>query len=495
VSLFHTHEQTNGKTHKIRDNNMSDGHDSVRETVRIAAPLLILAVGAGGFFLLKSKPDVPRQRGETEGAPAVDTVTVMPHTDALTMKVDGQVVPFLEVSLSAEVGGRIVSKTEFCRAGKFVQKDQLLLQIDPGDYEREQRRLEEEVEQADVMIEELNVEIENTNTLIELAEDDLQLQQNELDRELALDDRGVTTDAAIDQAKRGVLQARNSLLMLSNQRNLLKTRSARLESGKALTRIRLEQAKADLERARIASPIDGMVVAESVQENSYVQKGTPLVTLESTSTVEVKCHLRMDQLYWIWNQVSETLPMGNPTAPVADYQLPETDVRVVYRLADEEYVWRGVLWRYDGIGVDERTRTVPCRVRVDAPRDVQLRTARGDAKPATGPPALVRGMFVALEIHARPKANLLQVDEMAVRPGNKVWRVRNGQLDVLDVQVVTIANEVAVLRAETVDLRIGDKVVVSPLAETTDGMAVDERETEPATEARETTPAEESETK
>jgi len=474
---------------------MLNGHGSVQETVRIAAPLLILAFGAGGFLLLRGKPEVSRRPAGTESVPVVDTATVMPHIDALTIRVDGQVVPFLEVSLSAEVGGRIVSKTEFCRAGKFVQKDRLLLQIDPGDYEREKRRLGEELEQADVMIDELKVEIENTETLIGVAEQELQLQQNELDRELKLMARGASTDAALDQAKRGVLQATNSSMTLKNQLNLLKTRSARLESGKTLTRIRLEQAEVDLQRARITSPIDGMVVAESVEENSYVQKGTLLVSLENTSTVEVKCHLRMDQLYWIWSQASETLPMADQAAPIADYQIPETPVTVIYRLADEEYTWRGVLWRYDGIGVDQRTRTVPCRVRVDAPRDVRLRTENGVVKPTSGPPALVRGMFVALEIHARPKANLLQVPEIAVRPGNKVWRVRDGQLHALGVQVVTIANQVAVLRAAVDRLRIGDKVVVSPLAETTDGMAVEERKTELAAEARKTSPARESESK
>ncbi len=474
---------------------MPDGHRSVQETARIVAPLLILVIGAGGFFLLKGKPEITTKADDEKNVPIVDTVTVMPHTDALTMKVDGQVVPFLEVSLSAEVGGLIVEKTEICRAGKFVEKGDLLLRIERGDYERDVERLEEELNQAKVMSKELDKEMENAQTLIEVAEEELDLQESELAREEGLFDRGVNTQAAVDQAKRGVLQSKNSLMTLKNQWSLLSTRKARLESGERLTSINLDQAKVDLDRTEITSPIDGMVVVESVEENSYVQKGAPLVTLETTSKVEVKCHLRMDQLYWIWSQASETIFMADKSAPTAGYQLPETPVTVVYRLADEEYIWQGKLWRYDGIGVDEKTRTVPCRVKVDEPRNVQLRTADGVVEPATGPPALVRGMFVALEIHARPKANLLQVDEKAVRPGNKVWRVRDGQLRVRGVQVVTIANKLAVLRAAADDLRIGDKVVVSPLAETTDGMLVEEGEMGATAKARESAPETESETK
>jgi len=475
---------------------MSNNRDSAQEMIRIIAPLVILAFGAGGFFLLKQKSGPEKQTGEKKGAPEVDTAPVKLHEGALTIRNDGRVVPYVEVSLSAEVAGRIVSKADVCRAGRFVRKGEALLQIDPSDYDREKQRLEKELEQAGALLEELGVELASTQTLIELAEDEFELQQNEVDREQKLMARGATTDASVDQAKRGVLQARNSLLTLSNQLNLLTTRRTRLESARDVTEVRLQQAVADYERAEIRSPIDGMVVTESVQENSYVQKGTPLVTLEDTATVEVHCRLRMDELYWIWNQVSKPLAFGDQQGPIRDYELPETPVTVVYRLSDEEYTWKGVLWRYDGIGVDERTRTVPCRVRVDSPRDVKLRTAGGLAEPASGPPALVRGMFVGLEIHAKPKAKLLEVDEMAILPGNKVYRVRKGRLHTLDVQVVAIADGVAVLRAKDDGLRVDDKVVVTPLGDVSDGMTVQEgKPDQTATGAPEVTLATERKTK
>jgi len=60
---------------------------------------------------------------------------------------------------------------------------------------------------------------------------------------------------------------------------------------------------------------------------------------------------------------------------------------------------------------------------------------------------------------------------------------------------VTIANQVAVLRAAPDDLRTGDKVVVSPLAETTEGMAVKEGETDRAAKPQRTASAPEGETK
>lgn len=62
----------------------------------------------------------------------------------------------------------------------------------------------------------------------------------------------------------------------------------------------LERVKLDLERTRVVSPSDGMIVADLVEQDSFVSKGTPLVMLEDTSAAEVKTSLRMDEIARIW---------------------------------------------------------------------------------------------------------------------------------------------------------------------------------------------------
>ena len=333
-----------------------------------------------------------------------------------------------------------------------------MLEIDPSDYLLEKKRLTEEREQAEIVLHELDVETVDTEALVEVAADDVELKQKEVARQMELVAARATNDALVDQAKTGVLQARNTLLTLRKQLNLLNAKRPWLTSAIELIGVRLERADLDLARTKVTSPIDGMVVVESVEVNSFVQKGTPLVTIEETSAVEVECHLRMDELSWIWSQKPVAAAQDAARSPRLEYQIPETPVTVVYLLADREYTWEGLLWRYSGIGLDERTRTVPCRVLVRAPRDVRTRGAQEQAAP-TGPPALVRGMFVELEIHAKPKADLLQVPEVAVQPGNRVLRVRASQLHTVDVRVVEIVDDVAVIRARRDLLSAGDKVV------------------------------------
>ena len=61
----------------------------------------------------------------------------------------------------------------------------------------------------------------------------------------------------------------------------------------------------------------------------------------------------------------------------------------------------------------------------------------------SGPPALVRGMFVNLKVHTRPKTPLMLVPKLAVKPGNVVWRFEMTD-DVLQAQPAAAKSEVAI---------------------------------------------------
>jgi RND family efflux transporter MFP subunit len=264
----------------------------------------------------------------------------------------------------------------------------------------------------------------------------------------------VASDAEIDQGRRSVMAAENTLMTLRSQ---------------------LERANLDLSRTQIAAPIDGVVVSDSVEEGDFVRRGTALVTIEDTASVEVKCSLQTDELYWLWNQAaSNDRALANKSLQ-PDYEIPNAPAKVIYRLAGRGYQWSGELARYEGIGLDETTRTVPCRVVVESPRQRVVRLSGSEVAPdqATGPPALVRGMYVTVRIEADPRAKLLDIPEEAVRPGNKVWVCRDGTLAIVDVDVVQVTDEVAIIRPG--QLRGGEKVVVSLLAAVEPGMAIREQ--------------------
>ncbi len=456
----------------------------ISEIVRWIIPLAILGVGAAVLtgVILHGKADLPENTPQQTKAALVETAPVRQQVERLDIDVDGLVVPYREITLAAEVAGRVVKKTPACQAGNYVKKGTLLLEIDARNYQFEVRRLEKQLEQDDANLEEIRVGRENTNKLIELAEDSLKLQQNEITRLQKLAQKDYVTESQLEQEQRSVLTARNLLVGYQNQLRTLGAQQGGLEIARDLTEVQLEKARLDLARTKIVSPIDGMVVADSVETDAYINRGEALVTLEDTAKVEVRCNLRMDELFWIVNQKSAANQQANGGEPAignrGSYQLPHTPTTVEYSVAGRTYVWEGVLERYEGIGLDQDTRTVPCTVVVDNPRKFyQVVDGKRVDRKSRGPSALVRGMFVKLLIHARPETPLLRVPELAMRPGNRVWRVRDDKLSVVPIQVVTSMGDWVVIQPKIEgQLVAGDKVVVSPLAMIEEGMAVREQE-------------------
>jgi RND family efflux transporter MFP subunit len=443
------------------------------EALRIGAPLAILAAGVVAFLGLRTLRDLPVRALERPDAPLVETIVVEPHNGGLDFTVDGVVVPYREIDLSAEVSGRIARRADVCRAGHYVTRGTALIEIDDRDYLLEAERLERELSQAAVTLKELEVEVSNTENLAKLAREQLALQRRELKRQQELAAKRIVTESEQDQAKRDELAAVNALLTLENQSQLLRTRRNRLESARDLARSQLEKAQLDLSRTKVSAPIDGVIIREMVEADTYVQKGTSLVKIEDTSAVEVKCNLRMEELYWLWAQAGGA--GGEPAAsPTRDYQIPPAPVTVSYEMAGRHYEWKGVLSRFDGIGVDERTRTVPCRVLVDNPREVQINGYKG-ADASVGPPALVRGMYVTVNVHAQPRTALLTIPQRAMQPGNRVWQVADGRLAIRRVRVADATEDRVLVYAEPAGLQAGMKLVSSPLAAIADGMAVRER--------------------
>ena len=103
------------------------------------APFAILILGGLGFWGLSSLRKLPETRSTERLPPVVSTVPLGASPSCLTLEAEGEAVPYREVTLSAEVVGRIQTKTPQCRAGYFVRKGDALLTIDPRDYDLEIR--------------------------------------------------------------------------------------------------------------------------------------------------------------------------------------------------------------------------------------------------------------------------------------------------------------------------------------------------------------------
>jgi len=403
----------------------------------VVFPLLILGVGFGvvkwlGPVAPQARPaDDQTLAGRLRRLPAVDVTRVRSLQELgkpLELSVDGVVVPHREVKIATEVSGRVIEKSPLCRAGNFVAKGQLLVQIDPTDYEQEVLRLSQMREQDYEALKEVDQEVANAELSLNIAKEDVKLAQREVDR-LRQTPAGFVSEGEIDKSEKALLVSNQNRIAIENQKSLLAARRGRLEASERLATTQLETAKINLERCRIVSPADGMIVSEDAELNSFILRGSPIITLEDISKAEVAVNLRMDQLYWVLDQAGSGLkPHADETETLAavqreGYSLPQTPAIVEYEIAGlsgQTYRWNGTLVRYDGIGMDSRTRTMPVKIEVDQPDHVIIED--GSTKLTTSPSALVRGMFVRVKLLIQPKTPLVVIPATAMRPGNRVWQ-------------------------------------------------------------------------
>ena len=455
---------------------------------RIIIPLLILGAGVGGFVFLMSLKKEPDRARPVQEDPLVETVEVEEHGGELTIELDGSVVPFREIPLSAEVAGRVTYKSPHCRAGKFVQKDEVLFRINEREYQLAVDRLTHEEEQARASIKELIVQIESAQALVKVATHELALRTRELERVRMLAKQNAASDSDIDIAEQNEQLSRRTLVTQQNQVKLEESREERLEFALALVGTQLAKAKLDLARTEVKAPTSGVIVSDPAEENSYVQAGSPLATLEDNSSVEVSCSLQMDELYWLWQhdappvdsldfpaigtRMEENDDQFIRAATLAARGMPAVPATVVYELGGQRFAWNGKLTRYEGAGLDERTRTVACRVHVQNPTQVSLRSSAQKSSLVLAPQALLRGMYVSVEFHVDPRVPLLRIPESAIRPGDVLWLVRDGKLGRQTVNVARVVNGVALIPAASSGLKPGDLVVTSPLATELSGQSV-----------------------
>ena len=401
---------------------MNDQSSQLKNVLGYILPVVILVIGYLALQQFSGTAPTVRQQAQ-EVAQELLVAPVVTHDKVLLLETDGVVVPYREIQLAAQVAGRIAHKSSVCRAGHYVKEGQELFRIDDRDYKLEVRRLTKQLVQSRLELEEVAVEIRNVDELAKISEMALELQLREFNRLKKLEGGQVILASDLERAQRAVLTARTTKTQLAGQSAKLSKSKYRLEAGRDLAQIQLDKAQLDEDRTTVTAPVSGVIIKDLVEEDSFAQKGTPLVAIEDTSHVEVRCNLRMDDLYWIWNQrAGKAVANSESREKSDDYRLPKTPVDVIYELVGRTgatYKWTGHLERYDGLGLDQETRTVPVRVVVDEPH-------RPGATADSGPSTLVRGMYVTVLIKSSPISPLVRVPERAIQPGNRVWFVTPG---------------------------------------------------------------------
>ena len=396
------------------------------------------------------------------------------------MIVNGNVMPRREISIAAEVAGRIVVKSPEIRAGHYIEANTELCRIDVQPYELELQRLDNELAELAIDLDQLNLEEQNTDQLIALAQDDLDRANRDIERLQQARNRSgpnIITDAQLDDAQGEVTRMKNALQTLQNSKSLMPTKKQKLEAQKSLLETRKRIAQLDKDRSTIFAPISGVIASEQIEQGDFVQRGTELMVLEDVSQMEVSCNLLTEDLYWIWASSPSQGRSDRQPGARDYYQVPPIPATITLKVAQQEFEWNGQLARLEGSALHEKTRTVPCRIRVDDPK-----LSGG----GVAPPSLARGMFVSVTLHVPPASRLMSIPEQALRMNHRIYTAvqvpdpkdAGKMIDQLQIHNVKVARSVpgAVLVQEASiapPIAPGARLIVSPLQYATNGMTIE----------------------
>jgi multidrug resistance efflux pump len=220
------------------------------------------------------------------------------------------------VTMASEVAGRIVELHVV--DNKYVHKGDLLMVIDPTNYQIAVSQAEASVQQAEASVQSIDAQLTVQHAQIDSNEAQrnreqaaLVFAQQQADRYQALANKGFGSvqnaqqfTAQLRQQEATLHSAEQILALAQRQLQSLKAQRLGAEATLAQMKAQLHQAQVNLERTRIASPVDGYVTNLLAQLGDYMNVGVNAISLVDADS------------YWVDGYFEETnlapIRIGDP---------------------------------------------------------------------------------------------------------------------------------------------------------------------------------------
>jgi len=261
----------------------------------------------------------------------------------------------------SEVNGRIIEVSPSFIVGGFVSKDDVLLRIDPRDYETNLLRAEASVKSA-----QSNLAQETGRAKV--AEQEWKKtvrtkQRTQASKDLYL--RKPQLDQALAQ-------------MLAAQADL-------------------NTARDNLERTSIRAPYDALIRTKHSELGQFVAAGTPLADLFSVEYAEVRLPIPQNKLDYLDLPELGTVQNGSP-------------VDLYTEVGGQVKHWNAYLHHTEGV-FDARSRVLFSVARIEDPYGFQH----------PHPEPLRIGTFVNASIQGKELVDIVRLPRYIIRAGNNVW--------------------------------------------------------------------------
>ena len=294
---------------------------------------------------------------------SVDVAEIVKENLRIQVQAQGTVSPLQETSILSEVKGRVIEVSPAFNVGGFVSRDDILLRIDPRDYQTNLLRAQAAVESAE------------SNLAQEKGRSEVALREWK----------------KLPKGSQRSQEAKDLYL----RKPQLELAEAQLLAAHA----DLNTARDNLDRTTIKAPYDALIRNKHSDLGQFVSAGTPLADIFSVESAEIRLPIPQSKLAYLELPGLGTYDKGSPIDLYTD-------------VSGEVKHWTAFLHRTEGT-FDERSRALFTVARIEDPYALK----HTDRQP------LRIGTFVNANIEGRELADIVTLPRYVLRAGNFVWVV------------------------------------------------------------------------
>ncbi|MBL4585355.1 MAG: efflux RND transporter periplasmic adaptor subunit [Pseudomonadales bacterium] len=414
-----------------------------------------LAFGILIWVVLVQNKAQPVKQSLAEQVRAVRVIEI-PSVDELPTYIGtGTITPSQIWSGVAEVSGTIVELSGKLHRGEIIQAGELLLRIDPRDYQLKVAQAETAIESLKAQIAEIGVREKNSHASLKIEQKNLKITQAELARKEKLLASGVVTHSSFEKEQRSVLAQTQSVQSLNNALDLLPAERTRMQAELKRLAAQLADTQLDLERTVMRMPFAGRVAETRIELHQYVRQGEALVSVDSINMAEVTVQLQPQSVANLVHS-KKILSLAG-TEPIKIGEALGVSAKVSFVFAGNQLTWPARVARVSD-RMDPTTRTVGLIVEIDDPYK--------DVRPGVRPP-LVKGTFVTVTLTGEQRLGSLVIPPSALH-GEYLYVVdAQNRLKKLPVKTGARSGQYMVIES---GVSAGQKIIVSDVVPAIEGM-------------------------